>query len=1622
MPAVKRKRDAESDARKPVEKSETVLPSLIAPQPKDQSLAFERGGAGVLTPLESRQIRAQVNQDVLFENTMGAEADLEVDSDQPTRQRPSQKITKRRKKTQDKHESQSVHAKSRAANIKVEGLSFKRLVGSSMVLGRVCEINRNDLGLSLPNNLAGYVPIYSISKKIKARITASAARHTGNGELGAQKNPDGQVDLSSYFRLGQYLRASVTSVRTHSDSSFQSKKHIELSILPEDANLGLGDSGLVVGSVLQAEVVSVEDHGLTMGLGLGDSGPVAFLPFPELESAEPVVETMVGAVILCMVVELSSNGKVIKLSANPKFIGKSSGVHFLRKVPSVASLLPGTAIQFKVTAAARSTIAGRLMDMVAVTADVFHSGNPTASLSIDQPYREGDMVKARIIAKPPPSLPCKLTVSLLEHVVHLAPLTLPEPKVFPEHDTMSVVGTVRQQVAVDKVEPGLGLFMDLGEGMPRGFAHISRLSDTKIDTLVPDEGPYKIGTRHEARVLDFNLMDGVYVLSLERRILEKPFLSIHDIKIGDFVEGTIENMVLDTSGVRTLVIDVGQRIRGYVQSIHFANIPLKRPELKFKEGKPIRARVLEVDTHRRKMQLTLKKLLFDKSIKIFETYEGIKVGTQAPVTILNITDAGALVQFFGGVRGFLPASQIGAEYTRGAQQPLYTGQVINVFVLSVDSPNRRMVVSCGGSVDSTPTRREALEHLQPGSTIQATVTEKTDELLLLKLEETSLPAQVAFTHLADERGEALRTVVDKIRPGESLPNAVVLARDFSGLRVRLTCKPSLVQGFQSGEVPSVFSDVRPGSKIVGFVKNVALFGIFVEFADGLTGLLPKSNVSDDLRLLPGFGYSLAQSITVTVLAIDVNEKRFVLALKPLFRPGLPRKGSIAISNSVASAEDQPALHDIKIGMLTVARIVSVKRTQINVELAGGAPGRVDVSAAFDSLEDVKDRKHPLKAFKPEQVISVRILGVHDSRNHRYLPISHRGHTTVFELSARPLDQKTSELNVLTLDQIQPKSSWPCFVNNIDDGWIWVNLSPAVRGRIRLLDASNDVALLSHVHEAFPVGSALCAHVLRVDTEKGRLDLSARKDPSDRPLTMNDLTSGMVLPARVTKISQNQVLVQLSDALSGPVHLTSLQDDFSKASPSSFQKNQILRVCVTGVDPSRERVSLSLRPSRTLSSSLPIKDPEIESFDQLHIGDVIRGFVKLHKDGGILVSLATNITAFVPVSDLSDDYIKDWKPKFEPGQLVEGKIVRLDPATQEIWLSLKRSHIDADYQAPSTYADFQPGQIARGKIRKVEIFGVFVVLANSSNVSGLCHRSEMSEESVDDARTIFNEGESVTVKVLSVDSVNRRMTLGMKAAYFENEKSDSVVAQVSNEKTGQLEKPSRKKDPEARIRNRQQIEPAKTDTVERPVGISNGIERNSEPSGSAEILEPRPRVPVSEDEVLQVGAFDWNPQSAAHGEPQLPYVTDADATESRKSSRKRAVQIDETANLDASGPRSAADYERLLLSQPNSSFLWLGYMALYLEIEDVGKARQIAERAVRTINHQDLSFKQEVLDIWVAFLNLENTYGEESSLKHVFEHACEHNDAQEVHEHFASILIRSGKKSVSSNTNVPYNPL
>ncbi|KAJ6099171.1 hypothetical protein N7467_000706 [Penicillium canescens] len=1572
---------------------------------RDDEPSFPRGGASVLTPLERKQIQIQANKDVLFEQkgsqkpskkpstTFEEESDNDVemeDEETTTTSKKSRKKKTKGKKPTDKDSTEK-------QEVRIEGLSFKRLVPGTMILGQVSSINAHDIGLSLPNNLTGYVPLTAVSKGLEDKIEKML---NDEGEDDDEDSSDDEsFDLKEHFYLGQYLRTFVVSTGGNpADPKARSKKHIELSIDPRQTNTGLTKSDLVVNSAVQASVVSVEDHGVVMDLGIEGSDVKGFMSSKEIDPRVDYSNLKEGSVFLCMITGQNPSGNVIKLSTNFQTSASIKKSNYLSSAPTINTFLPGAAAEILLTEVTSSGMIGKIMGMLDATVDLVQSGANNGKIDLENKFKMGAKIKGRIVSTFPSAEPFKVGFSMLDHVLKLSS----DPRGPRSSDEAPAISAIIPEAKIVKVDPGMGVYAQIGETKHIGFVHMSRLSDGKVETIEETSGAFKLDAVHEARVVGYNAVDNLYLLSFEKSVLEQPFLRVEDVTVGAIVKGKVEKLLIGANGMDGLIINLADGITGLVPSMHFADTQLQFPEKKFREGQKLSLRILSVNVEKRQIRLTLKKSLLNSESAIWKDYKDITPGSQSPGTIVSLQTHGAVVQFYGDVRAFLPVSEMSEAYIKDPAQHFRQGQVLNVHALSVDAALGRLTVSCKDPSTFTEQYRKAFETLHPGHLVSGTVFEKSNEDVLLKLDESGLIARIDSQHIIDGAPSKQSSMMSKLRVGQKLNDLLVLDIQRAHRLIKVSSRGSMKKAAKSKSMPSSFEQVQEGSTVTGFVRNITPDGVFVEFLGGLTGLLPRRLIDDANLEQPRYGLSKAQTLTLNVQSVDMDFKRFILSMKPVDAAPVASKKAPKqqTDDTVANPIDSniKTMSDFTFGRIVDCKVVSIKATQINVQLADNLQGRIDVSEIFDDWKDIKDRKQPLRFFKAKQTLSARILGVHDARNHKFLPISHRsGKYPVFELSLKPSYLKASNPAPLNMEQVQVGSSWMGFVNNVADDCLWVNLSPNVRGRLRFMDASDDLSLLTDVEKNFPIGSALKVQVTAVDAEKGHLNLTA-KQGYDK-LAFGDISVGMILPGRVTKVTERQVIMQLGEALVGAVNLVDLADDYSKANPTVHNKNEVLRACVIAVDKSTKKISLSLRPSKVLSSSLPVQDREISSLKDVKPNDVIRGFVKRVTDSGLFVALSHDVTAYVRVSDLSDSYLKEWKDSFQPDQLVKGKVTFVDAEQGKLQMSLKESVLDPNFKAPITLKDLKTGQIVTGKVRKVEEFGAFIVVDGSANISGLCHRSEMADKRVEDARTLYDEGDVVKAKVIKIDHAAKKISFSLKASHFQDEEVDDSddEDEMSVDGLGGVE-----------LGEDDSEDEDDDDESMGGVDVEDDSEEEEEESDDEDV--PMQDAKPSNTGGLGAGGFDWS-GNVQKDDAAARSDSDDEDSKKKKKNRKAEIQVDRTGDLDANGPQSVADFERLLLGEPDSSLLWLQYMAFQLELGEVEKARSVAERALRTIT---MGQDAEKLNIWVALLNMENTYGDDDSLEEVFKRACQYNEPQEIYERMISIYIQSGKNQKASD--------
>ncbi|KAL0484093.1 RRP5 [Acrasis kona] len=104
------------------------------------------------------------------------------------------------------------------------------------------------------------------------------------------------------------------------------------------------------------------------------------------------------------------------------------------------------------------------------------------------------------------------------------------------------------------------------------------------------------------------------------------------------------------------------------------------------------------------------------------------------------------------------------------------------------------------------------------------------------------------------------------------------------------------------------------------------------------------------------------------------------------------------------------------------------------------------------------------------------------------------------------------------------------------------------------------------------------------------------------------------------------------------------------------------------------------------------------------------------------------------------------------------------------------------------------------------------------------------------------------------------------------------------------------------------------------------------------------------------------------------------------------------------PQTYQDYERLLAASPNSSYLWIQYMAHKLSLTEIDGARKIGELALKKIHYRE---QQEKFNVFAAMMNLESKYGTQESQDEIFRRALQYCDPKQVYVQQGKIYEQHG---------------
>lgn len=292
------------------------------------------------------------------------------------------------------------------------------------------------------------------------------------------------------------------------------------------------------------------------------------------------------------------------------------------------------------------------------------------------------------------------------------------------------------------------------------------------------------------------------------------------------------------------------------------------------------------------------------------------------------------------------------------------------------------------------------------------------------------------------------------------------------------------------------------------------------------------------------------------------------------------------------------------------------------------------------------------------------------------------------------------------------------------------------------------------NEVVKEGDEIEAYVTKIEfdeeNDSGAYILSKRQLETEQSYDylQEKLDNNEVIEAKVTEVVKGGLVVDVGQRGFVPASLISTDfiEDFS-----DFE-GQTIKIKVEELDPENNRVILSRKAVEQAENEVK----KASLLDSLNAGDVIEGTVARLTNFGAFVDIG-GVDGLVHVSELSHQHVQSPEEVVSVGDKVNVKVKSVEKDTERISLSIKDT-------LPTPFAQikgqFHENDVIEGTVVRLANFGAFVEIA--PGVQGLVHISEIDHKHIGTPGEVLEPGQQVSVKILSIDEENERVSLSIKA--------------------------------------------------------------------------------------------------------------------------------------------------------------------------------------------------------------------------------------------------------------------
>lgn len=375
--------------------------------------------------------------------------------------------------------------------------------------------------------------------------------------------------------------------------------------------------------------------------------------------------------------------------------------------------------------------------------------------------------------------------------------------------------------------------------------------------------------------------------SLEQYLLDTTNLP-RTYKRGQIIKGSII-----TLNKGEIIVDIGGRAEGIVMG---KEMKMNGEKLDFKEGDEILVYVLKGENAFGQVELSVRRT--GTARKWFMLNNALEKDVAVEVEVIEANTGGVIVNIGGGLRGFVPTSQLdnsriyplgGYSNKQDADKELQSklaeliGKVLEVKVIEIDREKNRVIfsekmVTARADIEK---RADTLKRVRVGDKLSGQITGIAPFGLFVSAEGLE-----GLVHLSEISWDKVTNPADFFKVGDAVKVEIIGIED-NGKRVAYSIKR-----LQSDPWDAIVQKYKVGQRVMGEITKIVDYGAFVRIEEGLNGLIHISELSDRLVKDPSKIVTVGSQYELEIISISKDDRHLGLSLKRVLRKATAEEAEV----------------------------------------------------------------------------------------------------------------------------------------------------------------------------------------------------------------------------------------------------------------------------------------------------------------------------------------------------------------------------------------------------------------------------------------------------------------------------------------------------------------------------------------------------------------------------------------------------------------------------------------------------------------------------------------------------------------------------------------------------------